>query len=1126
MRRAAHLVGNTVLITALVALGVAALSPGRASADARPWLDASRPIEQRVDELLGQLTIEEEATLLEGVNAPAGVHAVGYVNGVPRLGIPAQLLSDGPAGVRDGTPATALPAPVSLAASFDPTLARQYGAVMGDEAARRGYETLYAPMINIVRIPEGGRNFETFGEDPTLAGQIGTGEVEGIQSQGVAAQVKHYAANNQEDDRTTTSSDVDERTLHEIYLPAFEDTVKNGRAWSLMCAYNKVNGTYACENYPLLHDILKGDWGFDGVVGSDYPATHSTVASAEAGLDQEFGGSTFYAQLPAAVHSGQLPKSVLDDHARRVLRMMFRTGLFDNSRPTGPPDVDAHAATARAAAADGSVLLKNNGVLPLDGSKTKSVAVIGPYGNSVPAGGGSSRVTPYHTVTPVQGLYARGLDVTYTQGSTGNGAPPPIPASAFGNLSGEYFANQDLSGTPALTRSDAQIDFDWGQGAPAAGLPVDHYSARWTGTLTAPTTGDYTLGLTSDDGSRLFVDGQLVIDNWRDQAANTETAVVHLVAGEAHEIKVEYYESGGDASVSLGWTAPGAQDPAIVAAVAAAKSANAAVVVVGEVSSEGSDRTSLALPGTQDALVDAVVEANPNTVVVLNTGGPVLMPWINDARAVLEMWYPGEEDGNALADLLFGNREPGGRLPVTFPAAADQTPIAGPPQYPAADGHYVYSEKLNVGYRWYDATGTAPLFPFGYGLGYTTFAYSNLHVSPVLTPGGIASVSVQVRNTGHRAGSEVVQLYVGSPASAGEPPKALKDFRKVTIGAGQSATVRFTLRQSDLAIWDTVTHQPSTVDGTYQVYVGSSSRNLRGQAPLRVPLTLGAQSVDITAPALATPGTTVPVSGTVRNTGDLPITNARVALHAPSGWTVAPAGAQRVIIVAPHGVAHLSWNVTVPDDAAAGAQTLSAHATWSGGARSSADAITAVNVPYASFTAAFNGTGISDDANPAGGNFDGSGYSYSAQALATIGLTPGATATYGGLAFHWPDAAAGAPDMVTAAGQTISLAGHGSTLGLLGAGNNGSAGGVVTVTYTDGTTTSGTATFADWYNNAAVPGCTLAATVPYWNRPPGGLPVRPIGLYATTVPLDPGKTVAAVTLPSESRFHVFGAAIG
>jgi beta-glucosidase len=348
----------------------------------------------------------------------------------------------------------------------------------------------------------------------------------------------------------------------------------------------------------------------------------------------------------------------------------------------------------------------------------------------------------------------------------------------------------------------------------------------------------------------------------------------------------------------------------------------------------------------------------------------------------------------------------------------------------------------------------------------------------------------------------------------------------VTLDAGASTTLRFTLRQSDLAIWDAVTHQPSTVDGTYQVYVASSSSDVRTHAPLRVPLTLGAQSVDVTAPSLADAGTTVQVTGAVRNTGDLPIANARVSLAVPDGWTVAPAAPQRVILVRPHGTAKLSWTVTVSAGAAAGAQTLSAHATWSGGARSSADATTTVNVPYASLAAAYNGAGISDDANPAGGNFDGSGYSYSAQALATIGLTPGATATYGGLSYHWPDAAAGAPDMVTAAGQTIALSGQGSTLGLLGAGNNGSASGTAIVTYTDGTTTSGTVTFADWYDNAAVPGCTLAATVPYWNRPPGGLPVRPIGLYATTVPLDPGKTVAAVTLPNESRFHVFAAAIG
>jgi beta-glucosidase len=1113
-------------MVALLLAGIAAYGPPAAAAD-RPWLDAHVPIEQRVSTLLAQMTIDEEATLLQGVDAPAGTHAVGYVNGVPRLGIPPQLLSDGPVGVRDGTPATALPAPVSLAASFDQSLAHQYGAVMGDEAARRGYEALYAPMVNIVRIPTGGRNFETFGEDPALAGSIGTGEVTGIQSQRVAAQVKHFAANNQENGRTTTTSDVDERTLREIYLPAFEDTVKNGKAWSLMCAYNKVNGTYACENYPLLHDVLKGDWGFDGVVGSDYPATHSTLASAEAGLDQEFGGSTFYSHLAAAVRSGQVTKSVLDDHARRVLRMMFRAGLFDNSRPSGAPDVEAHAAFAKQAAVDGSVLLKNVNVLPFNAATTKSVAVIGPYGNNVPAGGGSSKVTPYHTVTPVQGITNRlgsRATVTYTQGASGSGAPAPIPASAFGSLSGAYFANQTLSGDPVMTRNDPTIDFNWGQGAPADGLPVDHYSVRWTGTLTGPATGAYTIGLTSDDGSRLYLDGNLVIDNWRDQGAHTQTAVVNLTAGEVHQVKVEYYENAGDASVSLGWNVPGSQDPAIAAAVAAAKAADVAVVVVGEVSSEGGDRTTLSLPGAQDALVEAVTKVNLRTVVVLNTGGPVVMPWLVSAPALLEMWYPGEEDGNALAAMLFGDREPGGRLPVTFPTDAAHTPIAGPPQYPAQDGHYVYSEKLNVGYRWYDATGTAPLFPFGFGLGYTNFAYSGLQVSPVLLPGGSAQVNVRVRNNGKRAGTETVQLYLGSPASVGEPPKALKAFQKVTLAAGASKDVRFTLKSSDLAIWDTVTHQPSTVDGAYRVLVGSSSRDIKATAPLRVPLTLGAQSVELSTAALATPGATLTVTGTVRNTGDLPLVGATATLNTPAGWS--GGGSERVNSVAPHGTVQVGWSVRVPADASAGSAQLTAAARWVGGARQSAATETTVKIPYASLVAAVNGTGISDDANPAAGNFDGSGYSFSAQALASAGLTPGASVAYGGLTYHWPDAAAGTPDMVTAAGQVISLAGNGTTLGLLGSANNGTASGPVTVTYTDGTTSSGTVTFADWYGNVAVSGCSLAVTTANWNQPPNGIGPHAVSLYTSAIALTPGKQPAAITLPDESRLHIFAATLG
>src|SRR5882757_2445068 len=439
--------------TATVA-GTAAAA-GNASAGARPWLDAQRPVEKRIDLLLGQLTNTEKATLMTSVGVPSGSHATGYTPGIDRLGIPGMQFTDGPGGVRDGQPATALPSPVSLAASFDTELAEQYGTVMGTEAKSRGYQVIYGPMVNIVRTPLGGRDFETLGEDPELAGDIGASEITGIQAQGVAAQVKHYAGNNQENARTTSSSNIDERTLQEVYLTAFEKAVKDGDVWSVMCAYNKVNGTYACENADILRDVLIDTWKFDGVIDTDYPANHSTVASALAGLDQEFSGTTYFQQLPAAVAAGQVPQSVLDDAARRILRLEFRTGLFD---PAPPPvaDYEADSAFALQAAEDGSVLLKNSGSqLPLDTSKLTSLAVVGPtVDTAVTGGGGSSAVTPYKKVDPVTGLRARlGGTVGITSVKAGSaGSFPAIPATALQGLKGEYFTNTTLTGTPALTR--------------------------------------------------------------------------------------------------------------------------------------------------------------------------------------------------------------------------------------------------------------------------------------------------------------------------------------------------------------------------------------------------------------------------------------------------------------------------------------------------------------------------------------------------------------------------------------------------------------------------------------------------------------------------------------------------
>ncbi|MCC8246178.1 glycoside hydrolase family 3 C-terminal domain-containing protein [Saccharothrix luteola] len=816
---------TAVRVTAVLILVMA--STASTAAERQPaWRDAAVPLEQRVTILLSQLTLDEQARLLLGVTTPAGEHAVGYVPGVARLGIPPLRLTDGPAGVRDGLPATAMPAPVSLAATFDRAVAAEAGGLVGREVKARGYQVLYSPMVNIVRVPQAGRNFETYGEDPHLAGQLAASYVAGVQGQRVAAQVKHVAANNQEEGRLWLSSNVDDRTLREVYLPAFETAVRQGGAWSAMCAYNRVNGSWACESFPLLNDVMRDRWGFDGAVGSDYPATHSGVTSALAGLDQEFGGSTHYAGLADAVRSGALARPAFEDNVRRVLRLMMRTGLLDGD-PRPVVDPAAHAAVARRQAAAGMVLLRNDrSLLPLTAA-AGTVAVSGWYAGFAHTGGkGSSHVTPYpeHTVTPLDGLRARvGAGLTYTPGS--RPSPFAVPPESLSGLRADYYANRDLAGTPVASTAPASIDFDWAGGSPAPTVPADNWSARFTATLAVPATGAYDLAVTSDDGSRLYLDGALVVDNWGDHATRTRSTRIPLRAGARHQVRVEYYEAAGDAGLRFGWYTPAEADPELRRAVEAARAADGAVVVVGDDSTEGADRPSIDLPGNQDALVSAITAANANTVVVLETGGPVTMPWLPAAHTVLQAWYPGEQGGHAVADVLFGAAEPGGRLPVTFPTGLDATPIASPAQYPGEGGVVHYAERLRVGYRWYDATGTTPLFPFGHGLSYTTFRYANLAVAPAAGQG--VSVSFDVTNTGGRAGSAVPQVYVGYPDAAGEPPRQLRGFAKVAPAAGATTRVSVELDRRAFAIWDEAGRSFRVPPGTFAVTVGASSRDLR-----------------------------------------------------------------------------------------------------------------------------------------------------------------------------------------------------------------------------------------------------------------------------------------------------------
>ena len=1128
---------------AVVAAAAALTVPGAAPAVADggsascPWLGSTAPVDTRVAQVLGQMTEDEKITMVHGA---AGSAYTGYIPADARLCIPQLKLQDGPVGVRMND-TTQLPDAANLAATFDTSAAQQYGAVIGQEDKAKGVDVDLGPTINIVRDPRWGRAFESYSEDPYLTGAIASGDIDGIQDQGVMAQVKHFAVYNQETNRNSASDNavVDDRTVHEIYTAAFGTVVADSQPSSVMCSYSYVNGTDACEN-GYLYNILKDDFGFTGFVTSDWGGTHSTVAAANAGLDMDMPGDDGYfdTALETAIGNGQVPMSRLNDMVTRILREEFRFGLFDHPSPSTPDanaSTAAHVSAAEQLSEDGTVLLKNSGnVLPLSPS-VKSIAVIGDGAgaDTMSAGGGSATVAGTGTVTPYDGIKARagsGVDVEYAQGDVSStGSLPAIdsqyftPASGTGNgLDAQYYDNMTLSGTPVATQVDPNVSYDW-TSAPVAGLGTTDYSVKFSGTLTPPTTGNYTFGLTSDDGSRLFINGQQVIDNWRDQAANTETAQVSLTAGQPVQIEVDYYQDGGDASVNLGWQTPDSN--LLSQATALAAKSDVAVVYANDFESEGGDLSGIDLPGDQNQLISAVAAANPNTIVVLNTGSAVTMPWLDQVKGVFEAWYPGQQAGNSIAALLFGDADPSGKLPVTFPTSLAQVPANTAQQWPGVDGTVDYSEGIDVGYRWYGAQGLQPLFPFGYGLSYTNFKFSDLHVDgPVLTENGRIQVTADVTNTGKRAGDEVAQLYLTDAPAAGEPPIQLKGFQKVSLKPGQTTKVHFSLDAQDASYWNTDAQAWTLTPGTYTVHVGDSSASLPLTGRFAVTHTNGPRYTGVSAPNIGTPGTTVSVKTTFTNGSTDPVVLAKTALTVPSGWTAKAASPSLFPIVRAGGTATTTWKVTIPATATGGASQLSATTVYAGshGLPPGTGAAT-VHIAYPSLSAAFDTIGVSDDSAPTSGNLDGSGFSFSAEALASVGVTPGAAID----GFTWPGAAAGTNDAVTTGGQILVQGGSGSSLAFLAVGTNGTQSGTVTVTYTDGSTSTGTITAADWYSNAAVTGCSLVVTSPYWNIPANTTEpaIHPVSLYSTSVPLTAGKTVAYVGLPSNNRLHIFATAV-
>ena len=803
-----------------------------------------------VERLVARMTLAEKCAMVHGDDA-------WIVKGCARLGIPDWCLSDGPVGVRgrNAGPGLLVPGPSAIAATWDPALVEEIGVALGTEGLDRRIDVLLAPTVNLHRSPRGGRHFESYSEDPELSARIAVAYISGVQRQGIGACVKHFVANDQEFERFTIDVDVDERALREIYLPPFEAAVKEAGVRSVMGAYNHVNGDHACAHPELLVDVLKGEWGFDGFVVSDWGAIKETVAPARHGLDLEMPGPGRWwgnGRLQAAVEAGDVDEALIDDKVRRIVSFLEWRGRLsaETSHEERSVDRPEHRELVRAAAAAGMVLVRNDPgpdgapVLPLTGAGT--VALIGPgVASTAMLGGGSANLVPHRSTNVLDSMSGRLGDrlVGWAPGIDMRRRAAAVPPEWIGE-DGVTFALHDGIGFDGevfdtVTRSRAfgvWVGDSWPKGH-------DTMSVRATFDMTPSGSGRHRVCALGFAHARLFIDDVLVADNAVEPFSgglgqHGGTGHVDLEAGRTYRVRLDHVPRGPGqwiCVVDVG-VEPADKDPAreLADAVALAARADTAVVVVGsnsEWESEGSDRDSIELPNGQDELVRAVVAANPNTVVVLNCGAPMTLPWFDEVPAVVLAWYPGQEAGDAIADVLVGDAEPGGRMPTTW--ARDERDTPAHLNYPGEAGVVRYGEGLFVGYRFYDARGIEPMIPFGHGGSYTTFEWG----TPTVTGAGVdLVVDVPVTNTGDRAGSEVVQVYV-APAEhvVPRPDKELAGFAKVHLAAGATTTATIVLKERSFARWDPGVHAWVVDPGGYSLLVAASATDIRSTVEVTVP---------------------------------------------------------------------------------------------------------------------------------------------------------------------------------------------------------------------------------------------------------------------------------------------------
>ncbi|MFJ6798740.1 beta-glucosidase [Streptomyces sp. NPDC091268] len=818
--------------------------------------DADQIREDAVEAALGKLDLDTKTRLLAGQD-------MWSLPAVPEIGLTSVVMSDGPIGVRGvrwtaDDPSIALPSPTALAAAWDPALARRAGRLLAQEARRKGVHVLLAPTVNLHRSPLGGRHFECYSEDPYLTGAIGSGYVTGVQEGGVGTTVKHFVGNDAETDRFTVDNVIAPRTLRELYLAPFEAIVANAHPWGIMTAYNQVNGTTMTENQYLVNEVLRGEWGFDGYNVSDWMAARSTTGDILGGLDVAMPGPTtvYGPPLAEAVRAGEVPESAVDAAVRNVLRLAARVGALEGAPPVvavPPAPIDGQA-LAREIAARGFVLVKNEGALPLDASTGRSVALIGAAARDARVlGGGSATVFPERIVSPLEGLAAALPDGVLTFAVGADPSDELAPADKGFELRAIC---RDASGAVLGEGSLPSGQVQWiGDDLPEGAAYGTMASIEVTGTFVPRASGEHAFGTRGLGAFCLAVGGEVLWDGVQEMGeeadpfeaffgAPSERARTALTEGEPVEVSLTYQVPDMSAlplkavMFSLLHLEPRRDADALIAeAVEAARAADTAVVVVAtteRVESEGFDRADLTLPGRQDELVRAVAAVNPNTVVVVNAGSPVELPWREDVAAVLLTWFPGQEGGAALADVLLGEAEPGGRLPTTWPAEFADAPVT---EVAPTEGRLEYREGLLVGYRAYEARGVVPAFPFGHGLGYTDWAYESLEASPT-------AARVRLTNTGSRRGREVVQIYlapvasgVGAATDADAPQRPaswLAAFAGVAANPGESVEVEIPLPARAFEVWDEQARGWQRVGGAYEVRASHSHGDTRLSATLHL----------------------------------------------------------------------------------------------------------------------------------------------------------------------------------------------------------------------------------------------------------------------------------------------------